>query len=85
MLLAWREQAWSVRYRQALGFVVRVLSIVFALTTVALLLLEPSWRTIAGMLVLWAIAVPFTALGYMRKLDRMAGRIPATKTDPGAN
>jgi len=76
MLQAWRQQPFSARYRVALSVVLRLLSIVIGMAGAAFLIIEPSWRTLAFTLLVWCVAVPIAALGYMRKLDRMAARVP---------
>ncbi len=76
MLQAWRQQPFSARFRTALAVVVRLLTLGFAVAGVAFFALEPTLRTVLFVLGLWAVAVPLAALGYVRKLDRMARRAP---------
>ncbi len=76
MLQAWRQQPFSARYRTALAFVARVVSLVIAVAGAAIFALEPSLRTVLFVAGLWAALVPLAALGYVRKLDRIARRAP---------
>jgi hypothetical protein len=76
MLQAWRQQPFGARYRTALAVVVRLLSLAFGVAGVAFFAFEPSARTALLVLGLWAITVPLAALGYVRKLDRLARRAP---------
>lgn len=76
MLQAWRQQGFSVRYRTALALVARLLTLVFAVAGIAFFALEPTLRTVLFVVGLWAVTVPLAALGYVRKLDRLARRAP---------
>jgi hypothetical protein len=54
---------------------------VVGLAGIALLIVEPSVRTLTLIAGLWLIGVPLAALGYVRKLDRLAARVPITPAD----
>ncbi len=51
-------------------------TLVVAVATVALLYAEFSLRSGLMMLIIWLIALPVTALGYMRKMARTAAQVP---------
>lgn len=76
LLEAWRTQPFAVRYRAALAVALRLLTLVFAAAGLGFLALEPTLRTALFVVALWALAVPLAALGYMRKLDRLARGMP---------
>jgi hypothetical protein len=77
-LREWRMQPYSKRFRVGLSVMVRVVSAVLALAGIALMIAEPSLRSAALIGVLWLVGVPITALGYVRKMDRMAALVPIT-------
>jgi hypothetical protein len=77
-LREWRMQGFWSRYKIGLAVALRIISIVIALAGAALLFLEPSARTVALIAGLWVFGVLLAALGYVRKMDRMAARVPVT-------
>jgi hypothetical protein len=75
-LREWRMQRFAERYKIGLAVAVRLISMVVGLAGIALLIVEPSLRTLGLIAALWAFGVPVAALGYVRKMDRMAARVP---------
>lgn len=75
-LREWSRQSWWQRYRISFRVMLPFTTIVIALATVALLVAEFSWRSGKMMLIIWLIAVPVAALGYMRKMARAAAQVP---------
>ncbi len=75
-LRAWKTQPFSARYFVALKVMLRVISFVVLLAGVALMIAEPSWRTATLIVGMWLVGVPLTALGYVRKMDRLAAQTP---------
>jgi hypothetical protein len=84
-LREWKLQPYSQRYRVALFVMLRLISVVVVLAGIALFIAEPSWRSIKLIAAIWIIAIPVTAVGYVRKMDRMAAMVPpisAASKDP---
>jgi hypothetical protein len=77
-LREWRMQRFWERYKIGFAVAIRLISMVVGLAGVALMIVEPSLRTLALIAGLWAFGVPLAALGYVRKMDRMAARVPIT-------
>jgi hypothetical protein len=77
-LREWRMQPFGKRYKVGLAVMVRLMSLVVGLAGIALLIVEPSVRTALLIAILWCVSIPLTALGYVRKMDRMAARVPVT-------
>jgi hypothetical protein len=77
-LREWRMQTFVARYKIGLAVALRIISLVVLLAGAALLFLEPSKRTVFLIVTIWCIGVPLAALGYVRKMDRMAARVPIT-------
>ena len=75
-LREWANQSWWNRYRAGLLVMLPFVSFIIALAGVALLVAEPSWRTAKWVGGMWAIGVPLTALGYMRRMGRAAAQVP---------
>lgn len=75
-LREWSRQSWWERYRVSLLIMLPFVSLVLAVAAVALLIAEPSWRSARLIAVLWVIAIPVTALGYMRRMARAAALVP---------
>lgn len=75
-LRAWRAQPFSARYFVAVKVMLRVISFVVLLAGVALMIAEPSGRTVVLIVGMWLVGVPLTALGYVRKMDRLAAQAP---------
>ena len=75
-LREWACQSWWRRFRSCLSVMLPFSSILLAFAGVGLLIAEPSWRTAKVIAVLWIIAVPATALGYMRRMGRAAALVP---------
>jgi hypothetical protein len=75
-LREWRMQRFGERFKIGLAVAVRLISMVVGLAGIALLIVEPSLRTLGLIAGLWAFGVPVAALGYVRKMDRMAARVP---------
>jgi hypothetical protein len=75
-LREWRMRSFGERYRIGLAVSLRLISLVVGLAGIALMIVEPSARTLVMIAGLWLIGVPLAALGYVRKLDRMAARVP---------
>ena len=75
-LREWSRQTWWARYRASLLVMLPFTSLVMAMGGVALLIAEFSWRSVVLIAVLWAIGVPLTALGYMRRMSRAAALVP---------
>jgi hypothetical protein len=71
-------QPFSKRYRVGLAVMVRLITVVVLLAGIALMIAEPSWRSAALIASLWLFGVPVTALGYVRKMDRLAAQVPVT-------
>jgi hypothetical protein len=76
-LREWRSQPFSRRYLVALKVMARVVSFVVLLAGIALLIAEPSARSLMLIGAMWIVGVPLTALGYVRKMDRLAAQAPA--------
>ncbi|MEO7253506.1 MAG: hypothetical protein ABIZ64_04595 [Casimicrobium sp.] len=75
-LREWANYSWWQRYRASLMVMLPLMTFIIGVAGIALLIAEPSWRTakfIAGM---WAVALPLTALGYMRRMARAAAQVP---------
>ena len=64
-LREWSRQSWWARYRASLMVMLPFTTLVLAMAAIALLIV-----------VLWAIGVPVTALGYMRRMARSAALVP---------
>ncbi len=77
-LREWRMRLFWQRYKIGLAVSLRLISIVVVLAGAALIYLEPSLRTLALIAGLWCFGVPLAALGYVRKMDRMAARVPVS-------
>jgi hypothetical protein len=77
-LREWRMQRFPQRYKIGLAVSLRLISVVVGLAGIALLFLEPSLRTLTLVAGLWCVGVPLAALGYVRKMDRMAANVPVT-------
>jgi hypothetical protein len=77
-LREWRMQGFWSRYKIGLAVAVRIISLVILLAGAALLFLEPSMRTALLIAGLWCFGVLIAALGYVRKMDRMAASVPVT-------
>jgi hypothetical protein len=75
-LREWSQQSWWRRYRASLWAMLPFTTIMMALAAAALLVAEPSWRSAKLALGLWAIGVPVTALGYLRRMNRAAALVP---------
>lgn len=75
-LREWSQQSWWHRYRASLRVMVPFVSVMIALAAAALLYAEPSLRSAKLALGLWAVGVPVTALGYMRRMNRAAAQVP---------
>lgn len=75
-LREWRMQRYGEKLKIGFAVAVRLISLVVGLAGAALLIAEPSARTLVLIFVLWAIGVPLAAIGYVRKMDRMAARVP---------
>mgnify|MGYP001289261532 CR=1 FL=1 len=75
-LREWSRQSWWARYRASLMVMLPFTTLVLAMAAIALLIAEPSWRSVKLIVVLWAIGVPVTALGYMRRMARSAALVP---------
>ena len=75
-LREWLARPWRDRFLASLRVMLPFTSIVMALAAIAMYIAEPSWRSIRLVLVLWLIGIPLTALGYMRRIDRMARQVP---------
>ncbi|TAG04693.1 MAG: hypothetical protein EAZ37_16315 [Burkholderiales bacterium] len=76
-LREWRLQPFSKRYWVAVKVMARVVSFVVLLAGIALLIAEPSVRSLILIALMWLVGVPLTALGYVRKMDRLAAQAPA--------
>lgn len=84
-LREWANQSWWTRYRMSLMVMLPFVSFIMVLAGAALFFVEPSWRTARWVGGLWAIGVPVTALGYMRRMGRAAAQVPpisAASTNP---
>ncbi len=81
-LREWRMQPFSMRYRTGLAVMLRLMTLVVGMAGVALFFVEPSLRTALLVIGLWLFSIPLTALGYVRKMDRMAASVPVS---PAAN
>jgi hypothetical protein len=83
-LREWRMQSFWKRYKIGIAVMLRVITLVVGIAGTALFFLEPSLRTAKLVAALWAISIPLCALGYVRKMDRMAARIPISpaRNDP---
>jgi MFS family permease len=83
-LREWRMRTYWQRYKVAIAVMLRLISVVVAFAAIALFFLEPSWRTVFLVLAMWCIAVPLCAVGYVRKMDRLALRVPISpaRNDP---
>ncbi|MGL4230698.1 MAG: hypothetical protein ACRDAM_15530 [Casimicrobium sp.] len=83
-LREWRMQSFSKRYKVGLAVMLRLMSLVVGLAGIALFFLEPSMRTAVLVAGLWCVSVPLGALGYVRKMDRMAASVPVSpaRNDP---
>ncbi len=83
-LREWRMRSFWQRYRVGIAVMLRLMTIVVGIAGVALFFVEPSWRTAKLVLSLWFIGVPLGALGYVRKMDRMAANVPVSpaRNDP---
>ena len=60
-------------------------TLLLVLAGVALLIAEPSWRTVLYIALLWAVSVPLVGLGQMRRMDLSAAQVPpisAASRDP---
>jgi hypothetical protein len=77
-LREWRMRGFGERFRIGLAVSLRLISLVVGLAGIALMIVEPSVRTLVMIAGLWLIGVPLAALGYVHKLDRMAARVPVT-------
>jgi hypothetical protein len=77
-LREWRMHRFIARYKIGLAVSLRLISMVVGLAGIALLIAEPSLRTLLLIAGLWCFGVPLAALGYVRKMDRMAARVPIT-------
>ncbi|HPG60440.1 MAG TPA: hypothetical protein PK586_00415 [Casimicrobium sp.] len=75
-LREWSRHTWWERYRASLLVMLPFTTLVIGLATVALFFAEFSLRSAKLMAIIWAIAVPVTALGYMRKMSRAAAQVP---------
>jgi hypothetical protein len=75
-LREWKVQPYSKRYRVALFVMLRLISVVVAVAGIALFIAEPSWRSVKLIAVIWIIGIPVTAIGYVRKMDKMAAAVP---------
>jgi hypothetical protein len=71
-------QPFGKRYRVALAVMVRLITVVVIIAGIALVIAEPSWRSVRFAIAMWVIAVPLTALGYVRKMDRLAAQVPVS-------
>jgi hypothetical protein len=71
-------QRFPEKFKIGLAVAVRIITLVVGLAGAALLFLEPSLRTLGLVAVLWAVGVPLAAIGYVRKMDRMAARVPVS-------
>lgn len=71
------QRFWQ-RYRIGLAVALRLISLVVGLAGIALYVVEPSVKAIWISLALWCFGVPIAALGYVRKMDRMAAQVPVT-------
>jgi hypothetical protein len=83
-LREWRMQTFWQRYKIGIAVMLRVISLVVGIAGIALFFVEPSLRTAKLVAALWLISIPLCALGYVRKMDRMAGRVPVSpaRDDP---
>lgn len=84
-LREWANYSWWRRYRSSLLVMLPFVSLILAVAAVALLIAEPSWRTARFIFWMWLIAIPVTALGYMRRMARSAAMVPpisAASLDP---
>ena len=75
-LREWARQSWWQRYRVSVLVMLPFTTLVLALAGIGLLFAEPSWRSARLIAVLWIVAVPITALGYMRRMGRAAAQVP---------
>ena len=75
-LREWANQSWWSRYRAGLLVMLPFVSFIIARAGVALFVAEPSWRTAKLVAGLWAVGIPVTALGYVRRMDRAAAQVP---------
>ena len=75
-LREWANHSWWQRYRSSLLVMLPFTTFIIAVAGVALLVAEPSWRTAQWVAAMWAIGVPLTALGYMRRMGRAAAQVP---------
>ncbi len=75
-LREWRMQRYGEKLKIGFAVAVRLITLVVGLAGVALLIAEPSSRTLVLIAILWAVGVPLAAIGYVRKMDRMAARVP---------
>lgn len=76
-LREWRMQSFGQRYWVALMVMLRLISVVVLIAGIGLFISEPSWRSVTFTIIIWLIAIPLTALGYVKKVDRMAALVPS--------
>lgn len=77
-LREWRMQPFIARYKIGLAVMLRLMTLVVGIAGIALFIAEPSQKSALLALALWLISIPLGALGYVRKMDRMAARIPVS-------
>lgn len=75
-LREWANHSWWHRYRASLMVMLPFVSFIMGLAAIALFVAEPSWRTALWVAGMWAVGVPVTALGYMRRMGRAAAQVP---------
>jgi len=75
-LREWANHSWWQRYRASLMVMLPFVSFIIGVAAIALFVAEPSWRTALWVGGMWAIGVPLTALGYMRRMGRAAAQVP---------
>jgi hypothetical protein len=83
-LREWRMQTFWQRYKVGIAVMLRLMTLVVGIAGIALFFVEPSMRTAKLVVALWVVSVPLGALGYVRKMDRMAANVPVSpaRNDP---
>ena len=75
-LREWANDSWWHRYLASLRVMLPFVSFIIGLAAIALFIVEPSWRTAKWVGGMWAVGIPVTALGYMRRMNRAAAHVP---------
>lgn len=75
-LREWSQRSTGERFRLSLRMMLPIVSAVVGVGGVALLFVEPSWRSVALITLLWLVAMPLAAFGHMRRIDHSAALVP---------